>query len=454
MKMAEALNIKGLADGVVDVEKVEPDDNTPMSLIHPKIANSHYDPPHPPPPSSSDSKVSSRGRAPLSHLYNPPSTSVHSVLSTALTMPSALSLTSPLSLPHLASLPPNLASSLASTLSNAIPQSIASFISPRDLTAPDGSESPLHKRPRKSRRRSGETIDSGDSDGRSSGSPGDSVQSLHLPRIPATITPIGLHRQHLQQQQQQQQYHHNSTHSQQQPRDLSIHSSQNHSASSYSSGSHERSSLESPHRERFHAKHPPPNLPGLLLHPPLENHHKPPQDEPENLERRPSSHPPPLSLKHDPQDRVTPKPESSVASSEDISHSRRSESPRGDKSSPLTSGRRSDEERSGAPRQSPKGGGSDPESLLSPSKSVQPSSHGGRLDETSSDNNHESDDDREDNANGHRDPKSDRLSDSTPGPSTSRPHSHEAPQTPSKGFYLKGSDFNSTLLSALRQRRV
>ncbi|MCL4154939.1 UNVERIFIED_CONTAM: hypothetical protein GTU68_010918 [Idotea baltica] len=392
MKMAQTLNIKGLADGVVDIEKLEENEEheKPMSLIHPKIANRQYaPPPHPP---NNDSKLNRH----LSSIYNTPSTSVHSVLSTALTMPSALSLTSSLSLPQLASLPPNLASSLASTLSSAIPQS---FLPPKEMPVRDGGESPLQKRRKRHRRRSGETIDSGDSDCRSSGSPGDSsVPSLHLPRIPATITPIGLHRNHLQQ------YHQNN--SQMQPSDLTVNSSHLYHQHHHNNH-HDRPPLNSPHRERPHNIKPPP---GLLPHHPFDNHHhQKPQEEPENLEHRPKD------SKEDVKPQIPPE------------ESRKSMTPPPSSTPP---GRRS------APpaRQSPPkclSDPSDPESLVSPRKSQT------RLDETSSDNNHYSDEERDEGSNGHRESANERLSNSTPGPSTSRPQSEEAPHTPSKeGFRI------------------
>lgn len=392
MNIAQSLNIKGLSDGVVNIEKVEqPEDEHPMSLIHPKISNNNNH-------STTSTTSENKSIRSFTNLYNNGPTSVNNVLSSALNVPSALS---HLSLPQLASLPPNIASSLASTLSNALPQSIASFIPPRDISS-RGNESPQNKRRRKHRRKSGEVLDSGDSDGRSSGSPGDSASNLHFPKIPATITPVGLHRQHIP-------TFPNNSLPQQQPRDLSMHSLHN------SSSNFDRSLQESlEQRERSHSFMNTSNIPGLLLHSPLENHKI--QEKPENLERRP--------LQVVKQEKSSSKTESAL----EESNYRRSESPNCDKSSPATSGNRSDGS-SGTTKPSPKFG-SDPESLVSPAKALLSQSQS-RLDETSSDN-HYSDEEREDNGM-HQESAVEGLSGLTPGPSTSsRPQSEEAPSTPSK----------------------
>ncbi|KAK8379123.1 hypothetical protein O3P69_019155 [Scylla paramamosain] len=110
---------------------------------------------------------------PRSEGYQLPPSSVPSVLSTVLTMPPALSLAA------------------AAAAAPLVPKiKLEGPTAPQD--APPGS--PLAKRRRKARHRSGGESgldrDSGaDSDGRSSSSPSDPLHQL--PRIPATITPVG-----------------------------------------------------------------------------------------------------------------------------------------------------------------------------------------------------------------------------------------------------------------------
>lgn len=407
MNIAQSLRIKGLVDGVVDIEKIPENENeAPMPLVNPKPANnSHYGiSPH------SQPHTALKPSRTLPGIYSTPSTSV---LSTALTMP-ALSLTSPL-MPHLATLPPNFASSLASSLTSALPQAISSFLPPCEMPQRDGRQSPMVKRRRRPRRRSGDVLhDSGDSDARSSGSPGDNASNIPLPKIPATITPVGFpHRQHLQHMNSHLQQH------QQQPRDLSMHAPQNQS-NVYSN--HDRPVHFSPLRDRPPSIKIPSNIPGLLHHPPIENHSKP-QEEPENLEHRPQKQ---IKEEHMEEENASTGEERLNNQSQSTNSS-----PHEEKSSPLTSGRRS-EEGSAPLRVSPKFS-SDPESLVSPAKGLH-----SRLEETSSDNNHFSEEDRDENntmTSQKENSTNDRLSDSTPGPSTSRPHSEEAPPTPSKHFF-------------------
>ncbi|ROT70673.1 putative longitudinals lacking protein, isoform G-like isoform X24 [Penaeus vannamei] len=152
IKTAESLKIKGLADGSNKAEGGDTRATHPAGHDVPKTEN------------SLDSKS---GRSSLDAFPTPP-VSVPSVLSTVLTMPPALSLASSTLVPPIKL--PNLATTTVT-----------------DPTPREDGDSPHTKRRKRMRRKSGEGGDSGDSDGRSSGSPGDGI---HLPRIPATITPI------------------------------------------------------------------------------------------------------------------------------------------------------------------------------------------------------------------------------------------------------------------------
>ncbi|XP_076060711.1 uncharacterized protein LOC143036811 isoform X7 [Oratosquilla oratoria] len=158
IKTAESLKIKGLADGTNRQESdkgpiPKPSQSVPRSLPNDNVSDVK---PRPPPPDSFPSVASS-----VSSVLSSALTMPSSVLSNALTMPSPLSLQSPLSLPPMGS------------------------VSEHESTGP-----PHPKRLKKMRRRSGEP-DSGDSDGPAS-SPNESSggTSMHLPKIPATITPI------------------------------------------------------------------------------------------------------------------------------------------------------------------------------------------------------------------------------------------------------------------------
>jgi len=145
IKTAESLKIKGLADGAKNGD----------------VASSK---PTPAPSTTTSTENSAEIRNGRLGMEYPPST-MASVLNTALTMPSNLSLSPHIRLP--------------------VPQ--AEPIT-RDNHS-DGESSPLSKKRKKMRRKSGGTPDSNDSDVRSSGSPTEG--SVHpFPRIPATITPL------------------------------------------------------------------------------------------------------------------------------------------------------------------------------------------------------------------------------------------------------------------------
>ncbi|CAL4061025.1 unnamed protein product, partial [Meganyctiphanes norvegica] len=143
IKTAESLQIKGLADGNKNGE----------------VASSK---PTPAPSAESSTESSVENRNGRMGIDFPPAT-MASVLNTALTMPSNLSLSPHIRLP--------------------VPQ-------PEPMTRDsDGESSPLSKKRKKMRRKSGGTPESVDSDVRSACSPPEG--SVHpFPRIPATITPL------------------------------------------------------------------------------------------------------------------------------------------------------------------------------------------------------------------------------------------------------------------------
>ncbi|XP_066959267.1 longitudinals lacking protein, isoforms A/B/D/L-like isoform X3 [Macrobrachium rosenbergii] len=177
IKTAESLKIKGLADG----------SSSSSSGNNTKVSDGDLRSTHPAGlelPKSDGEGKSSRSTLNSFPLPQVPQVSVPSVLSTVLTMPPALSLASSTLVPPIK-----------------LPSLSQSAGTPTDGSSHEDNDSPLLQRRKRMRRKSGETCESGDSDGRSSGSPGG--ESIHLPRIPATITPVvGPHHNFHREQQQ------------------------------------------------------------------------------------------------------------------------------------------------------------------------------------------------------------------------------------------------------------